>query len=88
MVKPTPAQDEQEEAFFLPDLCARQPVFFLVLIAELFALVIVLLESSLQHFDWMKLGLVSLFMQWVALSSAALLCQLRGFLRRLKPSRA
>ncbi|MGB3621757.1 MAG: histidine kinase [Ketobacter sp.] len=88
MVKPTPPQDEPEETFFLPDLCARQPVFFLVLIAELFAVVIVLIESSLVQYDWMKLGLVSLFVQWVALSSAALLCQMRDFLRKLRPARA
>lgn len=79
---------EQEETFFLPDLCDRQSVFFLVLIAELFSLVIVLVESSLLGFDWMTLGLVSLFVQWVALSSAAILCQLRGYLRMLPQQRA
>lgn len=79
---------EQEETFFLPDLCERQSVFFLVLIAELFSLVIVLADSSLMRFDWMQLGLVSLFVQWVALSSAAILCKLRDYLRSLPQQRA
>lgn len=90
MTKPVADKTAEDngEHFFLPDLCARQSVFFLVLIAELFALVIVLIESSLFRFDWLRLGLVSLYVQWVALSSAALLCQLRGWLQKLKPSRA
>ncbi len=80
--------EEQETTFFLPDLCARQSVFFLVLIAQLFSIVIVLIKSSLGQFDWMLLGMVSLFVQWVALSSAALLCKLRSRLRRLPQQRA
>lgn len=79
---------EQAEPFFLPDLCARQPVFFLVLIAQLFSLVIVLIDTGLYPFDFQQLGLVSLFVQWVALSSAALLCQMRRYLQTLPPERA
>lgn len=79
---------ESEETFFLPDLCARQPVFLLVLVAELLSIVIVLISQGLWPFDWQALGLVSLFVQWVALSSAALLCQMRRFLQRLPQVRA
>lgn len=85
--KPRPAS-EQEETFFLPDLCDRNSVFFLVLIAELFSLVIVLIDGGMLPFGWMQLGLVSLYVQWVALSSAAILCQLRGYLRGLPAQRA
>jgi len=81
-------QPDQEESFFLPDLCDRQSVFFLVVVAELFSLVIVLADTSLFSFDWMQLGLVSLFVQWVALSSAGLLCRLRGYLQTLPQARA
>lgn len=79
---------ESEETFFLPDLCARQPVFLLVLVAELLSIVIVLIDSGIWPFNWQALGLVSLFVQWVALSSAALLCQMRRFLQRLPQERA
>ncbi|HAU12270.1 MAG: histidine kinase [Pseudomonadales bacterium] len=88
MSKSVKAHPEQEETFFLPDLCDRQSVFFLVIIAELFSLVIVMVDSSLFGFDWMQLGLVSLFVQWVALSSAGILCKLRGYLRTLPQQRA
>ena len=88
MSRPSKRPVDQEETFFLPDLCDRQSVFFLVLIAELFSLVIVLVDSSLLGFDWMQLGLVSLFVQWVALSSAGMLCKLRGYLRTLPQQRA
>lgn len=79
---------DSEETFFLPDLCARQPVFMLVLVAELMSIVFVLMRHGLWPFDWQALGLVSLFVQWVALSSAALLCRMRPFLQRLPPARA
>ena len=79
---------DQEVEFFLPDLCARQSVFFLVLIAQLFSIVIVLIKSTFMGFDWLQLGMVSLFVQWVALSSAALLCQLRRYLRAVPAKRA
>lgn len=82
------AQQDQEDSFFLPDLCAIQPVFLLILVSELFSIVIVLASSSLLRFDWEQLALVSLFVQWVALTSAALLCQMRPFLRRLDQTRA
>lgn len=81
-------QGDTEETFFLPDLCERQSVFLLVLVAELLSIVFVLIERGLWPFDWQALGLVSLFVQWVALSSAGLLCRMRPFLRRLPPERA
>lgn len=84
----TTTTPDGEETFFLPDMCARQPVFFLVLVAELMSIVIVLVSHGLYPFDWQQLGLVSLFVQWVALSSAGLLCQMRGYLRRLPQTRA
>ncbi|MCG8670572.1 MAG: sensor histidine kinase [Pseudomonadales bacterium] len=82
------ANTETEDSFFLPDLCAIQPVFLLILVSELFSIVLVLASSSLSAFNWEQLALVSLFVQWVALTSAAVLCQLRPFLRRLDQTKA
>lgn len=64
--------------FFLPDLCASRSVFVMVLLAELLVVVHVLASSPLPQFNWDILGSSSLFVQWVVLLSAALLCQLRG----------
>lgn len=69
--------------FFIPDLCAPRSVFFMVLLVELMAIVYVLAVSSLPRFNWDLLASCSLFMQWVVLLSAALLCQLRRPMSRL-----
>lgn len=79
---------DAEDSFFLPDLCAIQPVFLLILVSELFSIVLVLASSSLKTFNWEQLALTSLFVQWVALTSAAILCWLRPTLRRLEQNRA
>jgi two-component system sensor histidine kinase AlgZ len=60
----------------------------LVLAAQLFAIILVLAGSSLLVFDWEKLALVSLFIQWVALSSAFVLCRLRPWLGTLPTQKA
>ncbi|MCB1644802.1 MAG: sensor histidine kinase [Pseudomonadales bacterium] len=74
--------------FFLPDLCQAQSILFLVLVAELLVLVIVLAQGSLMQFDWGQLGLTSLFVQWVVLSSAAVLCNFRPILMKLSVAAA
>ena len=64
--------------FLIPDLCAPRAVFVMVLLAELMVLVYTLASSSLPRFDWDLLATCSLFVQWVVLLSAALLCPLRS----------
>lgn len=73
--------DDAEDHYFIPDLCSTQSVFFLILVSELMSVVLVLASGSLAWFDWQRLALVSLFVQWVALSSAMLLCWARPYLR-------
>ncbi len=70
------------DTFFLPDLCEIRMVFAVVVIGELFAFILVLAPISRGDF-WYELGIVSLFVQWVGLTSAALLCLLRNHLARL-----
>jgi two-component system sensor histidine kinase AlgZ len=72
-----------DENFFLPDLCKVGAVLFLVLLAELLALVLSLAADIDKGFSWESLALTSLFAQWVVLSSAALLCLARPTLARL-----
>jgi two-component system sensor histidine kinase AlgZ len=82
--------DEQRalEDFFLPDLCQAQSILFLVMVAELLVIVMVLAPSDLIDFSWAELGLASLFVQWVVLSSAAILCNIRPVLMRMTPVNA
>lgn len=78
----------QPDDFFLPDLCKPQSILFLVLVAELLLMVMVLLQSRLVDFDWIKLGLASLLTQWIVLVSAALLCYLRPVLSTVSTAKA
>ncbi|VXC84939.1 Alginate O-acetyltransferase [Pseudomonas sp. 8Z] len=81
--KPAPADD-----FFVPELCQPEALLSMVLMAELLVLVLVLAEPMLPTFDWVRLALTSLFVQWIVLLSAALLCRLRPLLARLRPALA
>lgn len=74
----------QHTHFFLPELCQAETLLGLVLLAELLVLVLVLAEPINQSFDWSRLALTSLFVQWVVLLTAALLCFLRPWLAHLK----
>jgi two-component system sensor histidine kinase AlgZ len=82
----TARAQEQQEALFLPSFCDVRMVFAVVVIAELLALVLVLAAG--RGDGWSRLGLVSLFVQLVALSSAALLCALRPLLATISNTAA
>jgi two-component system sensor histidine kinase AlgZ len=71
-----------EKEFFVPDLCAPWSVLILFLLAELLVVVFVLLGSELPQFNWVSLAVVSLFVQWVVLLTAAILCASRDLLAR------
>ncbi|MDO8342077.1 MAG: histidine kinase [Cellvibrio sp.] len=74
---------------FLPDLCSSQSVFLLVLVAELLAVLLTISASSgLQHFNWDKLALISVQVQWIVVFSAVALCRLRFWLGRQDHVRA
>ena len=71
--------------FFLPDLCASGPVVIMVILAELLVAVYALGDSELPDFAWGDFALASLFVQWIVLLSAALLCGLRRWLALMSP---
>lgn len=71
------------DSLFLPDLCSARAVLVLVVVSELMAIVISLVGSYYQPFSFERLALTSLFIQWVSLTAAALVCRLRGRLNRL-----
>lgn len=79
------AADEQLVAghFLLPDLCKIQPLFVLVLVAQLLALVLVLLVSPIGVFNWSHFAKVSFYGLWHVLLCAMVLCQCREQIRAL-----
>lgn len=67
---------------FLPDFCTARVIFTTVLLAELLAIALSL-HSAGSMAAWLpELAMTSLFMQWIVLGSAALLCLARGILLR------
>lgn len=71
--------------FFLPNFCERRMVLAVVVLAELFAFILTLAQASYATDPWEDLALISLFMQWAALTSASVLCLARHWLERLEP---
>ena len=73
----------QTNELFLPNFCGIRMVFVIVIIAQLFAFVLALAPlSQTSDLRWQNLGLISLFVQWCALGTAAVLCLIRPWLRR------
>ena len=76
-----PALDSKLDAFYIPDFCATRMVFAVVLIAELVALTLALARPDAPFLT--ELARISLFLQWLGLTNAALLCYSRRWLARL-----
>jgi len=79
----TDSADKQKREFFIPDLCATKPVLIMFIVAELLVVVFVLGDSDLPEFAWGNLAMASLFVQWIVLLCAALLCAARQLLAQL-----
>ena len=77
-LKPDMTDDKQTsrttDNFFLPDFCSVQMVFAVVIISELLAILLTLAPLKSSGDRWNDLSIISLFVQWVALASAGLLC--------------
>lgn len=84
---PSSKREHPNDGLFLPDFCSIQMLFVVVVIAQLLAFVLMLAGSSSGQ-RWSDLGLISLFVQWIALCSVLALCLLRPLLRRLSNTQA
>lgn len=75
---------------FLPDFCDVRILFSMVILAELLAFTLTLGNPAThdQASWWSQLSLVSLFIQWVVLSSALILCASRRWLNTLNNKKA
>jgi two-component system sensor histidine kinase AlgZ len=75
---------------FLPNFCNGWTIFNVAVIAEMLAIVIALVSPQMPISQTMlgNLILISLFIQWIALSNAAALCVMRKQLNRLSNLRA
>lgn len=80
----TTSQKDTQDNFFLPDFCNVKMVFSVVVVGELLAFILVISPFKNSTDPWGDLSIISLFIQWVALSSAAALCITRPFLQKLE----
>lgn len=84
-----PAPPESgDESHFLPNFCRGRAVLGIILVAELLAVVITLITRRISPNLFQDLLLISLFVQWMALLSAAALCGARRYLNTLPNHRA
>jgi len=90
-IKETPLNTDKRlnaGEFYVPDLCRVRAVFLMLVTSELLVLVLAIVQAPQGWIDWSYFGLLSLFVQWTTLTSAALICLLRPRLARLATSRA
>ncbi|MGH8176003.1 MAG: sensor histidine kinase [Steroidobacter sp.] len=74
--------------FFLPDFCASRAVLAVVLIVELVAIIFAIARQALHSNFWIDLATCSLFLLWLGLACAAVLCRARPWLQRQPAARA
>ncbi len=68
--------DQDEMRFLLPNLCDYQALFVLITVSQFIVILDMLFQNGI-YFDWTYFGLATLYVQWQAICSAALLCVLR-----------
>jgi two-component system, LytTR family, sensor histidine kinase AlgZ len=73
---------------FLPDFCESRAVLAIVLIVELVALMFAISRQALHRNFWLDLAGSSLFLLWIGLTCAAVLCRTRAWLHSLPATRA
>jgi two-component system sensor histidine kinase AlgZ len=75
-------------SFFLPDFCESRAVLAIVLIVELVAIIFAIARQALHSNFWIDLATCSLFLMWIGLTCAAVLCRARPWLHTFTESRA
>ncbi len=73
---------QRKEEFFLPNFCALKTVLLLFIGAEMMAIVLILATGDVLRSSWDELGLLSVFVQWIAFAGAGVLCLSRRFLAK------
>jgi len=72
----------------LPDFCQPRAVLAVILIVELVALIFAIARQALHNAFWADLASSSMFLLWIGLCCAAVLCRTRNWLHSLPAARA
>ncbi len=73
-----PDSEHTEGQAYLPDFCAASSVFIMVLVAELIAILLTLAAYDTPGTFMIELAKTSLFVLWLGLLSAVVMCLFRG----------
>lgn len=77
------AKVNKEDNFFLPNLCEIKSILVLSVAAQLIACILILATGDILSESWDEWGLLSVFVQWIVLASAGVLCLTRHALAKL-----
>jgi len=78
----------REPRVYLPDFCAAGTILVVLLVAELVAILLTLAAHTPEGRFLTELAKMSMYVLWLALLSAAVLCHIRPRVETLGPSRA
>ena len=76
------ARPERTHAW-LPQFCSLPTLFAVMIVAELVALIVVLAPDQHVRALLPRLGVTTVYVQWLALLNVTVLCSMRGFLERM-----
>jgi two-component system sensor histidine kinase AlgZ len=85
MPQPNVSGGSDSHRSFLPNFCDARVVFLMVIVAELIAVILGLAPVEPKPDRWTYLSLLSLFILWITLSSAVVLCLLRRLMTEMNP---
>jgi len=77
-----PPAGEEPRQIYLPNFCSSSAALTIIVICELTALLLALARNDAALGFWSDLGFTSMFLLWIALCGAGLLCMLRDYLAR------
>ena len=83
-----PASEQTDNHAYLPNFCAASSVFVIVMVAELLAILLTLASQPGPGMFMIGLAKTSLFVLWLALLSAVVMCAFRGQLESVGKTRA
>ena len=83
-----PASEQTDNHAYLPNFCAASSVFVIVVVAELLAILLTLASQPGPGLFMVGLAKTSLFVLWMALLSAVVMCAFRGQLESVGKTRA
>jgi two-component system sensor histidine kinase AlgZ len=83
-----PPDVDKEAQAYLPDFCAAGAIFVVVLVAELVAILLTLAAHTTPDTFLTELAKMSMFILWLALLSAAILCKIRPWVEKFGGTQA